>query len=255
MRTVREKRPLVLHVTNAVTVNDCANVTLCTGGSPVMSEHRDDASELAASASAVVINIGTVKACTLSTMIGAGKAANDAGVPVILDPVGVSATRYRRESVAKIINEVEIAVIKGNAGEISFLAGKGGEVRGVDSCSEPDGAAAASLAEEAGAIVGMSGSTDYVSDGKTTFRLSNGSPLMDRVSGTGCMLSSVVGCYAGACGVSAESVAAAMSVFSVAGEIAADSCSGPGSFRAALMDSLSNLTEDDLLAHMKAEIL
>ena len=160
---------------------------------------------------------------------------------VILDPVGVGATSYRNHAARILFDNVRFSVIKGNAGEISILAGAGGQVRGVDSVSGGDGNAARELAKISGAIVGMTGETDYVSNGERTLALSNGHSLMDRVSGTGCMASSVVGCYVGACGASLESVACGISAFTIAGEMAAEKSSGPGTFKANLFDSLYNL--------------
>ncbi len=240
MVKVREARPLVHHITNYVTVNDCANICICAGGSPVMTD-GEDVAEMVSASSATVLNIGTLNGRTVALMEVAAETAKACGVPMVLDPVGAGATAYRTEVSGRLM-AMGPAVIKGNAGEISVLSGTGGVVKGVDSKGSSDSASAAkSLAEATGAVVVATGLYDYVSDGETTLRLRNGTSLMERVSGTGCMLSSVVGCYVGACGRNIETVAAAVSAFNVAAEEAFSKCTGPGTFRDALMDSMFHL--------------
>ncbi len=252
MDNVKKKRPLVHHITNYVTVNDCANICICSGGSPVMTDEAKDIPEMVRMSSAVVLNIGTLNETTVDSMLLASKTAKRFGIPVILDPVGVGATEYRTDVAWKIIKKGSVSVIKGNCGEISVLAGMGGEVKGVDSISgSKDENAAIALAKETGAIVGATGKTDYVSNGEVTYELNNGCDLMEAVSGTGCMASSVVGAYVGACGASPESVAAAIAVFSIAGEISSEKVCGPGSFKTNLFDSLYNLTAKDVESRLK----
>jgi hydroxyethylthiazole kinase len=255
MTKVRKTKPLVHHITNYVTVNDCANITICAGGAPVMSDAAKDIPEMVRLASALVLNIGTLRPRTVDSMIIAGKEANDIGIPVILDPVGAGATAYRTESVSKILNAIKVSVIKGNAGEIDVLAGTGGKVRGVDSMSEPIDCenTVKTLAKNTDTIVAMTGPIDYVTDGKKVTILKNGHNYLECVSGTGCMVSSVVGCYVGVHSVNVKAVSAAISVFSIAGEIAAINAKGPGSFKVGLFDSLYNLTEDDIDSKLKME--
>lgn len=254
MDKVRNDRPLVHIITNYVTVNDCANVTICAGGSPIMTDEVKDINDISRIASAVVLNIGTLNERTVEAMIHAGVIANKNSVPVIFDPVGAGASNYRNQVVETILSKVKVAVIKGNAGEINFIAGMGGEVRGVDSVSQgSDSSAVEALAKKYNCIAAMSGETDFVSDGEKTLKLSNGSSLMDRVSGTGCMLSCVVASYVGANGPSVESVASAITAFTVAGELAEPNSKGPGSFKVSLFDSLSNLTDDELDSMAKVQ--
>ena len=243
MKIVREKTPLVHHITNYVTVNDCANVTICAGGSPVMSDEAKDIVDISRISSAVVLNMGTLNERTVESIIISGKVANENGIPVVFDPVGAGASAYRNEVADRVLREVKVDVIKGNAGEIGVLSGIGGEVRGVDSVSSNnEKLATEALAKKYNCVVALTGKTDYVSDGERTITLKNGHDLMGCVSGTGCMVSSVVGCYVGANGVSVDSVAAAISTFSIAGEIAAETANGPGTFKVNLLDSLFNLT-------------
>ncbi|HXX55678.1 MAG TPA: hydroxyethylthiazole kinase, partial [Methanoregula sp.] len=128
---VRKKRPLVYHITNYVTVNDCANITLCAGGAPVMADAREEVEEMAAIAGSLVLNIGTLNPPLVESMIAAGRMANERKIPVILDPVGAGATNLRTKSAQRMLDELEISILKGNAGEIGVLAGAGGTVRGV----------------------------------------------------------------------------------------------------------------------------
>lgn len=247
MEKVRASKPLVHIITNYVTVNDCANVTLCAGGSPIMTDEMKDITDISKIASAVVLNMGTLNERTVESMLYAGSIANQNSVPVIFDPVGAGASTYRNHVAELILSKVKVDVIKGNAGEMNFLAGLGGEVRGVDSVSEGnDASAVVALAKKYNCVAAMSGKTDYVSDGENTRVLSNGSGFMEKVSGTGCMLSCVIASYVGAQGASVDSVSSAITAFNVSSEIAETKSQGPGSFKVALFDSLDALTSEDL---------
>ena len=249
MQLVREKRPLVHQITNNVTVNDCANITLCAGGTPVMSEAPEDVEEMIKHASALVLNIGTLINETVNAMIIAGKAANKKGIPVILDPVGAGATKYRMDVVKRILNEVKISIIKGNAGEIGALAGAGGKVRGVDSDGlEGDPVEACkNLSRSTGAVVVMTGAVDIVTDGKRVAAVNNGHEMMSSISGTGCMAGAVIGCYAGCADDMFVASAAAMAVFCIAGNKAAKRSKGPGTFIMNLKDEMASLTPSEVI--------
>ena len=253
MTRVRAVRPLVHHITNYVTVNDCANMTLCAGGSPVMSDALEDVSEMTSVSDALVLNIGTLNDRTVESMMVSGAVARKKGKPVVFDPVGAGATLYRTSVSKNIMHAVRPQVIKGNAGEIGVLSGSGGAVRGVDSSSSDDTASAVrKLARVQGCIVVATGPVDYVSDGDVVLELSNGTPMQESVSGTGCMLTSVVGCYVGALGVSLDSVVSAITAFNVAAEDAASLCNGPGTFKAAFMDAMHALDGDSLESRIRA---
>ncbi|WP_235584756.1 hydroxyethylthiazole kinase [Candidatus Methanomethylophilus sp. 1R26] len=248
MGRVRAACPLVHHITNYVTVNDCANATICAGGSPVMTDEALDLPGMVPLASAVVLNMGTLNVRTVESMVQAGKIANAHGIPVLFDPVGAGATPYRTQTAERILREVKVSVIKGNAGEIGVLAGTGGEVKGVDSHGGTDTAAAVrTLAQRTGAVTAATGETDYVSDGKTAYTLRNGDALLGKISGTGCMVSSVAGCYIGACGVSAESVAAGITAFNTAAELAVKGGKvfGPASFKTKVLDTLYSMDPEN----------
>ncbi|MDW5563847.1 MAG: hydroxyethylthiazole kinase [Methanomassiliicoccus sp.] len=245
---LREKRPLVHHITNYVTVNDCANITLFIGAAPVMAEAKEEVADMVSLAGALVLNIGTLRREQVDFMVIAGNKANELGIPVVLDPVGAGATRYRTEVAAKLLQQVHIAIIKGNGGEIGTMAGTGGKVRGVDSegiSGDPTEVSRA-LAEMTGAVVVMSGATDIVTDGKRTVLIDNGHEMMGRISGTGCMASSLVGAFATTSDDHLATSAAALVAFGIAGERAARKASGPFAFKVALMDEVAALTPADL---------
>ncbi len=262
LAAVRSCHPLVHHITNTVTINDCANITLCVGGAPVMAAAPEEAGEMAGIASALVLNIGTLSFEQVESMLIAGRAANARGIPVILDPVGAGATAMRTEASERLLAELDIAVLKGNAGEIGVLAGIGGEVRGVDSggCAGDPAFVAAACARKYGTVVVMTGPEDYISDGERTLVVENGTPMLGRLSGTGCMTASIVGAFAAA-GTDlvesdlVESCAAACAAFAYAGERAAAQARGPYSFRTALFDEMANLTEADLAAHADVKVV
>jgi hydroxyethylthiazole kinase len=241
---VREKRPLVHHITNYVTVNDCANITICAGGAPVITDAPEEVEEMAAVAGALVLNIGTLNKEQIESMILAGGMANDRKIPVILDPVGAGATRFRTETVQRLLDELKISVLKGNAGEIGVLAGAGGKVRGVDSHGLAGDVAAITkdYAKSAKLVVTVSGATDIVTDGKRVLLIENGHPLMGSISGTGCMAASVTGVFAAVTDDMVMASAAAFAAFGIAGERAAAGARGPFTFKTALFDELAALT-------------
>lgn len=255
MDAVREKSPLVHHITNYVTVNDCANICICSGGSPVMTDEMKDVVDMSRIAGAVVLNMGTLNERTVESMQMAGSVAKKNKVPVVFDAVGAGATAYRNQVADRIIKNVKPEVLKGNAGEISFLAGVAGGVKGVDSTSTADniGDLVMGLAKKYGCIVVATGKKDYVSDGKDLYVLSNGSDYQGTVSGTGCMLSSVIGAYVGANGADMSAVMAAITAFNVAAEHAESECKGPGSFKVSLLDCLYNLKSSDMEKEAKIE--
>src|SRR5881392_2332131 len=168
LRRLRERRPLVHQITNYVVMNETANATLALGALPVMAHAREEVEEMAALAGALVLNIGTLSPEWVDSMIAAGRVANERGVPVVLDPVGAGATRYRTETAARILDEVRVTVLRGNAGEVATLVGVDAEVRGVESIGA--GSDAAELAARAGRTLGVvaavTGPVDHVSDGE-----------------------------------------------------------------------------------------
>lgn len=248
---VREKKPLVHHITNYVTVNDCANIVLALGGSPVMADAVEEVSDMVSIASALVINMGTLNHFTVESMIKAGKKANEIGVPVIFDPVGVGATPFRKETALKLINEIKFSVIRGNAAEIKILGGMDAESKGVDSEEASSGSiknVARDLANKLNTVVAITGVTDYISDGKRVISLDNGVRMLRNVTGTGCMTTSLIGTYCGAADNYFYAAVLGILTMSIAGEIAFERLSdgdGSGSFRVKIIDAVSNLKGEE----------
>jgi hydroxyethylthiazole kinase len=225
-------------------MNETANATLALGALPVMAHAQDEVEEMAAIAGALVLNIGTLSPHWVDAMLLAGRVANERGIPVVLDPVGAGATTYRTETAKKILDELDVTVLRGNAGEIATLVGVDAEVRGVESIAT--GGDPADLARRAGRQLGLvasvTGAVDHVSDGETLISIANGHPLMATITGTGCMSSALTGCFLAVNRAEPLNAAAeALVAFGVAGEDAAQGAKGPGSFHVALYDALAAL--------------
>jgi hydroxyethylthiazole kinase len=254
LRTLRERRPLVHQITNYVVMNETANVTLALGALPVMSHAREEVEEMAALAGALVINIGTLSPPWVEAMLAAGKAANAGAVPVVLDPVGAGATSYRTDTARRILDEVKVAVLRGNQGEVATLVGVEAEVRGVESMGvggEPAELACAA-ARNLGVVASVTGRVDHVSDGKSVLSVANGHELLTTVTGTGCMSSAVTGSFlAVKRDASLEAAAEALAAFGVAAEDAARDARGPGSFHVGLYDALAALEPEALDSRAK----
>ncbi|MGH2972720.1 MAG: hydroxyethylthiazole kinase [Gaiellaceae bacterium] len=249
LRTMREHKPLVHQITNYVVMNETANATLALGALPVMAHAREEVEEMARIASALVINIGTLSPHWVEAMLMAGRVAGERGIPVVLDPVGAGATTYRTETSRRILDEVDVTVLRGNAGEIATLVGAAAEVRGVESIStgiEPDDLAR-DAARSLGVIASVTGPVDHVSDGERVLAVANGDPLLATVTGTGCMSSALTGCFLAAKPAEPlEAAAEALAAFGVAAEAAASGADGPGTFHARLYDALYALDPDTL---------
>jgi hydroxyethylthiazole kinase len=242
LRRIRERRPLVHQITNYVVMNETANATLALGALPVMSHAREEVEQMASVAGALVINIGTLSPAWVEAMLLAGRAANSAGVPVVLDPVGAGATDYRTETANRIAREVDLAVVRGNAAEVATLAGRRAEIRGVESIAagDPPAELARAAAQALGCVAAVTGPVDHVSDGERVLAVANGHELLGRVSGTGCMSTAITGCFL-AVREPFEAAVEALAAFGVAGEEAARDARGPGTFHANLYDALAAL--------------
>jgi len=247
LRRLREAKPLVHQITNYVVMNETANATLALGALPVMAHAREEVEEMAAIAGALVLNIGTLSPHWVDAMLLAGRAANERGTPLVLDPVGAGATTYRTETARRLLDELDVTVLRGNAGEIATLVGVDAEVRGVESIGA--GLEPAELAREAGRRLGLvasvTGPVDHVSDGDTVLAIANGDPLLATVTGTGCMSTAITGCFLAVNRDAPFAAAAeALVAFGVAGEDAARDAKGPGSFHVNLYDALAALERD-----------
>ncbi len=247
---VRSKRPLVHHITNFVTINGVANITLSIGALPVMAHACEEVEQMVDAASALVLNIGTLWPEQIDAMILAGRRANQRGIPVVLDPVGVGATEFRTASAHRLMQELSIAIIRGNAAEIAVLAGVEATISGVESLGVAGDAPtiAAKLARQKHCVAVITGAVDVVSDGDRLVRIANGHPMMATVTGTGCMATAVIGACAAAEPDLLHATAAALAAYGLAGEIAAAQSHGPGTFQVQLFDALASLTSERLAA-------
>ena len=243
LAALRERKPLVHSITNYVVMNETANAVLALGALPVMAHAADEVQEMVGLAGALVLNIGTLEESWIDSMLLAGAAANERGVPVVLDPVGAGATTYRTDTAKRILDAVHVAVLRGNAGEVATLVGVEAEVRGVESIDA--GGDAAELAREAARtlrlVASVTGVVDHVSDGERTVAVANGHGLLATVTGTGCMSTVLTGCFLAAKEDVLEAATEALVAFGVAGEDAAVGAKGPGSFHVALYDALAAL--------------
>jgi len=259
LEQVRRTRPLVHNITNYVTVNDCANILLACGGSPIMADEAEEAAEITSVCGGLNINIGTLNKRTVSAMLIAGRRANELGHPVVLDPVGVGASKLRTETALELLKQIRFAAIRGNMSEVKTLANGSGTTQGVDADvadSVDEGnlaeavAFAASYARKIGSIVAITGAIDIVTDGERTYCVRNGNPLMSLVTGTGCQLSAMTAAYITANPEHRlEATAAAVCAMGLAGEIAYDRMTeqdGNASYRNYIIDAIYRMTPEQL---------
>lgn len=263
LNRLKNKKPLIHNITNYVTVNDCANILLAIGASPIMADDLKESADITSIASALVINIGTLNERTIESMIASGKKANELNIPVVLDPVGAGASSFRNETTKRILEEIKISVLRGNMSEIKFIAGLDSETKGVDasesdlkSDSDEGIRVAKSLAKRFNCTVAITGVCDIVSDGEKSVTIENGTKMLSNVTGTGCMTTALVGGYLGACETKEDLFIAAISgivSMGICGEIAEERAGniGLGSFHMAIIDAVSNLDEENLLNRSK----
>ena len=251
LRRVREEAPLVHNITNFVVMNNTANALLAVGALPVMAHAVEEVAEMTALAGALVINIGTLAREWIDAMATAMATARERGIPIVFDPVGAGATTFRTQTSIDLLGRVAPAVIRGNASEIMALAGSAVRTKGVDSSAAADAAedAALLLARRYSCAVVVSGAVDLLVDGKRTFLVRNGHPLMPKVTGLGCTATALVGAF---CAVNGDPLVAArhaMTVMGICGELAAAKAAGPGSMQVHFIDALYNLDAEQLRAH------
>jgi hydroxyethylthiazole kinase len=250
---IRDRHPLIHHITNFVVMNDTANATLAIGALPVMAHAKEEVAEMVGAAGALVLNQGTLTLEWVEAMWIAGRRANEIGVPVVYDPVGAGATKLRTDTGQRFLQGLRLAVVRGNSGEVGALAGAGGLVKGVESVEgvrDPVGVTR-DLAQRHHTVVAITAQRDTVSDGKRTLGVDNGHVWLKTITGSGCMSTAMVGAF---CAVEADyliATAAALACYGVAAELAAHDAHGPGSFRAALLDALYQLTADQVRTGVK----
>lgn len=259
LENVRKTCPLIHNITNYVTVNDCANIVLACGASPIMADDKEEVEEITTICSGLNINIGTLNSRTIASMLLAGKKANALNHPVILDPVGAGASMLRTETAYQLLEEVKFAVIRGNISEIKTLASGSGTTKGVDADVADKAteenldevvAFAKAFAEKTGAVVAITGAIDIVADKEKAYCIRNGHPMMSSITGTGCQLSAMTAAF-----VTAnpdhplEAAAAAVCAMGLAGEIAHERLTpldGNSTYRNYIIDAIYHLSPEQL---------
>jgi hydroxyethylthiazole kinase len=270
IKNVKNNTPLVHNITNYVTVNDCANILLACGGSPIMADDIEEVEEITSISSALVINIGTLNSRTVESMIKSGKKANELNIPVVLDPVGAGASRFRTDTAFRLLDEIKFAVIRGNMSEIKAVGkvntskSRGVDAGVSDSITERNVNEIAkyveTLSEKLNAVVAVTGAIDIISNGAKSYAVRNGHPAMGKISGTGCMLTSVIGAY---CGANKNNIidaaAAAVCAMGLCGELAYKKMikndDGTSLLRSYLIDYMSKIDSEMLNKGAKIEII
>jgi len=254
---IRETRPLIHNITNMVVMNDTANILLHIGASPVMAHAREEVEEMVALSGALVLNIGTLTPELVESMLIAGKKANQLGIPVVLDPVGAGATSLRTQISLRILNEINVTILRGNAAEIAVLGGMEATVKGVDAAGVSAGSEeiARLAAEKLGVTVAITGAIDAVSNGRRSILIENGHRMMGGLTGTGCMSTALTGAFAAVCPDPVTASAGALISFGIAGEAAAPGEPlRPGSYKVALFDQVYDLTPEKIISGARITI-
>jgi hydroxyethylthiazole kinase len=246
LKRIHDQHPLIHHITNYVVMNDTANATLALGALPVMAHAREEVAEMVGAAGALVLNPGTLTPQWVEAMLIAARRANELNVPVIYDPVGVGATRLRNETGQRFLDNLRLAVVRGNSGEVGALAGVGGVVKGVESVQGVADPAKVvrDLAARYHTVAVITGKRDILSDGSRVLGVDNGHPMLKTITGTGCMATTAIATF---CAVERDylvAAAAALACYGLAAQNAARVAQGPGTFRSALLDAIYKLTPE-----------
>lgn len=243
LNAARMKKPLIHSITNYVVMNFTANALLACGVSPVMAHAHEEVEEMVSLAGALVLNIGTLTPQVVESMLKAGKRAEQLNIPIVLDPVGSGATKLRTDSAKRLLSELPIKIVRGNASEVMSLSSKGSKTKGVDAVHSVDEATdeGVALAGELDTTIAITGEVDLVTDGMRMLYGHNGHALMRAVTGTGCAATALIGAFAVVDPDPVAAASTALAYFGVAGETAAQSTQAPGSFQIALLDALYNM--------------
>ncbi len=248
LKNLRGKNPLIHNITNFVVMNYTANALLACGASPVMAHAAEEVEEMVSFAGALVLNIGTLTPQWIDSMLKAGKRANELNIPVVLDPVGSGATKLRTASAKRLIDELDIGVVRGNASEVLSLAHEDSLTKGVDAVHSVDEAADAAiqLANELDTTIAITGEVDLVTYGGRILMVHNGHSLMGTVTGTGCTASAIIGAFLAVDREPVVAATTALAYFGLAGEKGAIEAKGPGSFQMAILDALYTTDEKQM---------
>ncbi len=268
LKNVQQKSPLVHCITNYVTVNDVANAILACGASPIMADDINEVEDITSICNATYINIGTLNERTIESMIKAGKKANSLGHPVVLDPVGAGASKFRTDTTFKLLDEIKFSVIRGNISEIKTIYTGNGKTKGVDADIRDrvteetiDDAVllAKDMSKRFGSVIVITGAIDIVSDENKAYVIRNGHPVMSKITGTGCMLTGIIAAFVAANRDNiTEAVAAAVSLMGLSGELGylrmKENNAGTSSLRTYLIDEICKIDDSTLKGGMKVEI-
>jgi hydroxyethylthiazole kinase len=256
IQKIRTEAPLIHNITNYVAMNVTANALLAIGASPVMAHAPEEVEDMAGLAKALVVNIGTLSITWINSMIKAGHVANHRGIPIILDPVGSGATRFRTESAKLLLHNTPPAIIRGNASEIRSLVHAELCTKGVDSVHTPEETleAARFLSSNYRCVISISGATDLIVENDSIIRIRNGHPIMTRITGMGCIATALTGAFAAVNTSYFYAAANAMALIGIAGEMAAERCAGPASFLISFIDTLYNIQASDIKSRLKMEM-
>lgn len=257
LTALRKQNPLVVCLTNTVTINDVANGLLAIGASPVMGDEVEDVVQMVAHASGLLINTGTLSGGNFEMMKAAAEKANARQTPVVVDPVGIGATAYRKNFNLQLLQAIRVDAIRGNAGEIAALAEIEWQSKGVDAGEgdhESVVAAAKKVAQQYQTLVAVSGVSDFITDGKQVVRIDNGTALFPKMTGSGCLFGGIAAAFL-AMENSLTALETAAATYAIAGEKASEIAEGPGSFRLQLMDALYQLNEADVKTQVKMEVV
>ncbi len=255
LKKIRQEKPLIHHLTNWVTIYDCANIVKVLGASPVMAHAKEEVAQMAKIASALVLNIGTLTVDFIEAMKIAAKSANELGIPVILDVCGAGATELRDKKSFELLSEVRIDIIKGNVSEIARISGEDVLTKGVDASSVDKNMieVARHCAKKYNCTVVVTGKEDIVTDGNRVYLVKNGDALMTHVVGTGCMAASVIGTFAAVEKDLLYAAASGLVCFEIAAELAAKKSCGPATFKEKLFDAIFSLSKKDIDKMQKVE--
>lgn len=255
LKRIRDEKPLIHNITNYVVMNFTANTLLAMGASPVMAHAVDEVEEMVSLAKALVINIGTLSDPWIEAMLLAGKRAGRLGIPVILDPVGSGATSLRTDAFKKMIRELNLTIVRGNASEILSVASAEITTKGVDAVHNVEEASSTArrMAREIKCVVAITGPVDLITDGEKVVRCRNGHPMLRYVTGTGCAATATIAAFAAVTKDPVEAASAGLAFFGLAGEMAAEKAKSPGSFMVSLVNSLYDITPDDFQAKAQLE--
>lgn len=257
---IQNTKPLVHHLTNYVTVNDCANITLAIGASPIMADEIEEVAEITSISSALVLNIGTLNKRTIESMLVAGERANEMSIPIVFDPVGAGASKLRNQTVRLLFEKLKFSVIRGNMSEIRFIAGLNATTKGVDASEEDLENSiqsgidiARNLARTYNCTVAITGATDIISDGKSVFCIKNGHKILSSITGTGCMSTSLIGSFCGATSNYHMAAVVGLMCMGIAGEIAFENVGqkGNGSYHIAIIDEVSKMNPETIYRRAK----